>query len=122
MTNRIAIPVSHNLGQDSPIAGHFGKAKYFAIVSDADTSFIENTSSKFGGQLSPPDFLMSHKIDVVISRKMGGPALQKLQSGGVQVYRMDDKRSISEIMDKYRQNGLEKMTEGHSHNHHLHNL
>ena len=78
---RIAISAEKNQGLESPVAHHFGRCPYFALVdvegqSIQDCRVIENPffAAHQPGQV--PGFIKEQGADVMLSGGMGGRALQ----------------------------------------------
>ena len=61
-----ALPIEKDLGLQSIIAQHFGRAPAYAIVTESKEliSTINNISDHFGGKGKPPELLKDKKIDV----------------------------------------------------------
>jgi predicted Fe-Mo cluster-binding NifX family protein len=86
---RIALPVDEDLGLESPMSGHFGRAKYFAFVD------VENNEVK-GVEVVPapfeehdpgdlPNFIRKHGAEVVIVYGMGRKTMEYFNQFGITV-------------------------------------
>lgn len=85
---RIAISADSNEGLDSVVALHFGRCPFFVIVDVADgkvqqSEVIENPfySQHQPGQV--PGFINNQNVDVMLSKGMGGRAIQFFRQFGV---------------------------------------
>ena len=120
---RIAIPVKSHSSRDDQVYGHFGKAPVYHVINDINDpskdEALENKSNHFDGELSPPDFLNSKHIDVLITSSIGKGAYNKLNIHGVKIYRTK-KQSIADILREYSENKLEIMSEDMAHSHKKH--
>ncbi len=86
---KVAIPIIlREPIEESKISGHFGRAKYYAILdtSESKVEIIPNQSRHMGGNTSPPDYIASFGVDGVIAEKMGKPAYEKLTKRGIKIY------------------------------------
>ncbi len=123
LMSRLVFPVnSAESTRSSKPGGHFGRSKYYYVADTEDASLdqlIENTSSHFGGQGSPVDLIVSQKPDAMISIGMGPNAKSRFQAAGVPVFK-GDRLPIAELIERYRQDALEELTElcEHSKDHH----
>jgi predicted Fe-Mo cluster-binding NifX family protein len=86
---RVALPVDENLGLESPMSGHFGRAKYFAFVE------VEGNEIK-GVKVVPvpfeehgpgdlPNFMRENGAEVVIVYGMGRKAMEYFKGFGIEV-------------------------------------
>jgi predicted Fe-Mo cluster-binding NifX family protein len=86
---RIALPLDEDLGLESLVSGHFGRAQYFAFVD------IENNEIK-GVEIVPvpfeehgprdlPNFIKEHGAEVVIVYGMGRKAMEYFNQFGITV-------------------------------------
>ena len=122
------IPIEIDKGLESKVSGHFGRARKFAIVSEDqnDLRIIDNTSSHYGGSLSPPELLIQHNVDVILCGNIGGGARQRFEASGIKVY-VGAKGTILNALKMYKENGIRQATEedtchdeGQHHEHHHH--
>ncbi|MFN4190076.1 MAG: NifB/NifX family molybdenum-iron cluster-binding protein [Pseudothermotoga sp.] len=101
----------------STISSHFGRAPYFAVVDlDENGNVIkidklQNRSDHFGGFEKPKDVLLTLNPTALIVQHMGPGALEAFERAGVAVFRTDT-HSVEEVIKDYRDNKLEKLTEG----------
>lgn len=114
---KIVVPVTKEAGLGSRLSGHFGRAPYFAVVElDEDLRVVEvkmvpNVSKHMGGRGLPPEHILSLSPDVVIVPNMGPRALRWFQEARVPVLRAAA-WTVREILEAYRRDLLEELTEG----------
>lgn len=84
----IAIPVDENNGMNSPIANHFGKAKFYALyeTKNKGIKIIPNTSKHMGGLEEPPVFIRNQGAEEVIVSGIGSHALELFQKFRIKTY------------------------------------
>jgi len=90
---KIAFPVEQKKGLESLVYSHFGSAPHFIIVDSESGAFegIQNVDFIHQhGQCQPTKALGGNAVDAVVVGGIGGGALNKLQSGGIKVYRAVD--------------------------------
>ena len=101
---RLAIPVKMNK-EDSAIAPLFGKAKWFAIVTDEKINIIPNNQS--GGQ-AVIEWLYEMKVDVILMQEMGLNPYNKIKSlGTMAIYHTGfDRALLNDVLEKFRNKEL----------------
>ena len=123
MKERIVIPAEDGNGLDAKLSEHFGRAPYFIVVElNEDGSIVNfqavpNESEHFGGFGRPPDRLLQLEPSAVITYDMGPRALSIFQAAGVAVLRANT-GTVKEVVEAYRQDRLEELTEGCHHARH----
>jgi len=123
MVEKIVIPVADDKGLDAVVSEHFGRAPYFASVDIDETGmisnmeFIPNTSEHFGGSGLPPDRIIAMSPGALITYGMGPRAIERFQEAGVAVLKADAGK-LGEVLNAYRNNTLEELTEGCRHARH----
>ncbi|MGB9854626.1 MAG: NifB/NifX family molybdenum-iron cluster-binding protein [Candidatus Bathyarchaeales archaeon] len=123
MKERIVIPAEDGNGLDARLSEHFGRASYFIVVelneggSVVNVQTVANESEHFGGVGHPPDRILQFKPNAIIAYEMGPKALSIFQAAGVAVLKATAS-TVKEIIEAYRQDMLEELTEGchHAHN------
>lgn len=121
MTNRIVIPSEEQNGLNAQIAEHFGRAPYFTVVEfDANGTVsnvksVLNVSEHVGGSGIAPDHILALKPTAVIVYDMGGRAITIFENAGVSVLKANASKLVSEVVDAYNENKLQKLTEGCGH-------
>ena len=123
MKTRIAIPVENQDGLEAPIAEHFGRAPFFAIVDldekgkVASVKTEANTGEHNGGTGHPHENLLALKPNVIVARGMGPGGLASFQNAEVNVLKATSK-TVQETITQFKAGNLEKLTGGCEHAHH----
>ncbi len=86
---KICIPVTQDLGLDSPVCEHFGSTPMFLVV-DTDDGVTEslpnkNTHHNHGG-CTPLASLQGVALDAIAVGGIGRGAIMKLQAAGLKVF------------------------------------
>ena len=120
---RIVIPAEDGNGLDARLSEHFGRAPYFIIV-DLDENrnvlsvqSVSNESEHFGGVGLPSYRILQFNPHAVITYGMGPRALTIFQQAKVAVLRANA-NAVKEVVEAYRQDRLEELTEGCHHARH----
>jgi len=90
---KIAFPVQENKGFESSVYGHFGSAPIFVVIDTegGDIGAVENIDFQHQhGQCQPLKALGGAIVDAIVVGGIGAGALQKLQVGGIKVFRAVD--------------------------------
>jgi cation diffusion facilitator family transporter len=112
------IPVQDIKGIDSIISGHFGRAPYFVIVrlesgniyiEDFYTNEFLNEKGHIG--IKVVRAIIKYRLDLVFVSNIGEIAYYMLKDNLVDVYRVEEGLSVKEIVQRYRLNQLEPITE-----------
>ncbi|MHC4431018.1 MAG: NifB/NifX family molybdenum-iron cluster-binding protein [Planctomycetota bacterium] len=117
---RICIPTQTNLGQQAEVHDHFGSAPYFTIYDmQEDVCEIVNNSDQHHahGVCHPLGVLDGKSIGAVVCSGMGKRAIEKLNEGGISVYRASGV-TVAEIVKQYRAGDLEEITAQNACGHH----
>lgn len=108
---------------NAPLAEHFGRAPYFTVV-DFDVNgvvstvkSVPNVSEHVGGSGLAPDHILALKPTAVIVCDMGGRAINIFENAGVLVLRADSNKLVNEVVAAYKENKLQKLSEGCGHVH-----
>jgi predicted Fe-Mo cluster-binding NifX family protein len=123
LKERIVIPAEDRKGFDAKLSEHFGRAPYFIVVELADDGAalniqaVSNESEHFGGVGLPPDRILQLRPSAVITYGMGPRALSIFQAAGIAVLKANAE-TVREVVEAYKQDKLEELTEGCSHAHH----
>ena len=123
MTKRIVVPVENEAGLEAPVAQHFGRAPYFAVIDLSDTGQVldvkteANTGEHVGGVGHPHENLLALKPDVIVACGMGPGGLQSFQNAGITVLKATG-NTAKAIVNSYLKGELEKLTGGCEHAHH----
>jgi len=120
LKERIVIPAEDGNGLNARLSKHFGRAPYFIVVEldeSGDVSSVQavpNESEHFGGFGRPPDRILQFKPSAVITYGMGPRALSIFQDARVAVLKANAD-TVKEVIEAYRQDTLEELTEGCHH-------
>jgi predicted Fe-Mo cluster-binding NifX family protein len=123
LKERVVIPAEDGSGLNARLSEHFGRAPYFIVVEldeDGNVSSIQavpNESEHFGGFGRPPDRILQFKPNAVITYGMGPRALSIFQEAGVAVLKANAD-TVKEVIEAYRHDRLEELTEGCHHARH----
>jgi len=112
------IPVQDIKGVDSLISDHFGRATNFVIVrlengnmeiEDFYTNEFLNEKVHIGIKIVRA--IIKYRIDLVFVSNIGEIAYYMLKDKLADVYRVEEGLSVKEVMQRYRLNQLELITE-----------
>lgn len=124
MPNRIIVPAASQEGLNANLAEHFGRAPYFAIVDLNDNGEVTNVKTvpnvgeHTGRTGQPHDVVLGLKPTAIIVYGMGQRGIISFQNAGVAVLRANA-NTISEVIEAYKENKLQELTEGcHDARHH----
>lgn len=123
MGKRMVMPVENQLGLEAPIAQHFGRAPYFAVVDLDDNNAVlsmkteANRSEHAGGIGLPHENLLVLKPDMFVVYGMGTGCLRSLQSTGMTVLRAVG-NTVNDIITAYREGRLGTLEGGCEHHSH----
>ena len=111
---KICIPVTENLGPDSPVSEHFGSAPLFAIADTQgpDIVFVSNNNdddSHGHGMCQPLAILGGQTFDAVVVGGIGAGALGKFNAAGVCVYR-SPRGTIADVLEASRSGTLQEIS------------
>jgi predicted Fe-Mo cluster-binding NifX family protein len=115
MSRRIVIPAQDPDGIH--LAGHFGRAPYFAVFNLSDDGNIieknvhPNTGEHAGGRGHAHDNVLQYQPNVVIVHGMGPRGIMSFQSQNIAVLKANSE-SVDEVVAAYSQRKLEELTEG----------
>ena len=114
---RIVIPITEDVGLNSRLSEHFGRAPYFMVIeisSEGEILKIEaipNTSEHFGGFGRPPDRILRLNPTVLITYNIGPRALNMFQQARVTVLTANAP-TVREVIEAFKRGQLEELTEG----------
>jgi len=112
------IPVQDIKGMDSLISEHFGRAPYFVVVrlengnveiEDFYTNEFLNEKAHIGIKIVRA--IIKYRIDLVFVTNIGEIAYYMLKDKLADVFRVEEGLSVKEVMQRYRLNQLELITE-----------
>lgn len=103
----IAIPVKTNK-ENTAVSTMFGKAKYFALISNDRVEIIRN--EHVGGR-AVATWLKSKNVDTLITSHMGDNPFSVLLEMGIKVYFAGNERiEINDVLLKYADGELPLLT------------
>ena len=110
---KVCLPISKNLGLESPVHGHFGSAPGFLAV-DTETGAAEailnaNLGHAHGG-CSPVKALAGHRPDAVLVGGLGAGALAGLRQMGVRVYLVQPGTAAGAVQ-QFKEGKLQELTD-----------
>ena len=114
---RILMPVIEDVGLQSRLAEHFGRAPYFSILELDEKGAVKgqkvvpNAGEHFGGGGRRADYILNLKPDVIVVHGMGPRGLQIYQSVNVAVLKAKGD-TVEKVFKAYRDNELEELTVG----------
>lgn len=109
---KICIPTETNEGKQAKVFGHFGSAPYFTIYdTEKDTVEITDNSNQHHshGMCQPMGALKGKAVDAVVTGGAGARAVQKLNDGGIRVYRALP-GTVADIAAQFARGGLTEIT------------
>jgi len=123
LKERVVIPTEDGNGLNARLSEHFGRAPYFIIVeleegNVSNVQVVPNEGEHFGGFGRPADRILQLRPNAVITYGMGPRALNIFQEAGIAVLRANAD-TVKDVVEAYRQDKLEELTEGCHHAHHL---
>jgi cation diffusion facilitator family transporter len=116
---KLAIPVEISKGLNSEVSEHFGRANYFIFITvnkkeeKIGSFYIKNNpykekSAKAG--YFAADFIVKEKIDVLITKEIGGISFHTLRDNLVDIYKAKGK-NVKEVVNNFIKDKLELLTE-----------
>lgn len=120
MKARIVVPTEDKSGLNAKLAGHFGRAPYFAVVDlDENGEFssvrtVPNVGEHFGGGGHAHDFILDLNPNAIIVYGMGPRGLSGFQNAGVAVLQANA-NTVKEVIIAYKDDKLQELTEGCHH-------
>lgn len=109
---RICVPTETGEGVKATAYGHFGSAPHFTIVDTVTgaAEVVANAGQHHAhGMCHPLAMLEGRRIDAVVCAGIGARALQRLNEGGIRVYRAIP-ATVEEVVGKIEAGELEEMT------------
>jgi len=108
---RIVFPTDGNIGYLSKRGAHFGKAKFYTIITlengaIADVEVIENPGHNEGGCGDAITNIMNLKPDALIVSGIGGSPAKGFANAGLDVYFDKDSLTVKDSIDKFLQEKL----------------
>jgi predicted Fe-Mo cluster-binding NifX family protein len=111
---RILIPLQALNGENSPIAHHFGRAPYFAIVEVDQNKDVTNITAEInnsvpaGGTEDLEGVVLGLKPDYIIANFMGPHIADTFRSVGIKIVQAGG-ASIKDNLSNYKQDSLKNL-------------
>ena len=109
---KICIPTETNKGKEAVVYGHFGSAPFFTIY-DTDNGFVEiitNANQHHAhGMCQPMAALAGKSVNAVVTGGAGAGAIQKLNQGGIKVYRAIS-GTVADVAASFSEGKLEELS------------
>ena len=112
------VPVQDIKGMDSLISDHFGRAPYFVIVrlENGNMEIEDFYSNEFLNEkghigIKVVRAIVKYRLDLVFVSNIGEIAYYMLKDNLVDLYKVEVGLSVKEVMQRYRLNQLELITE-----------
>jgi len=115
---KLVIPIKRDKALDSEIMEHFGRANYFIFVTidkkngKAESTYVKENPYKeksVRAGFAAVNSIVKEKIDVLITREIGGISFHTLRDHLVDIYKVKGK-NVREAVDNFVNNGLERLT------------
>ena len=109
---KICIPTTTQEGKSAHVHEHFGSAPFFMICDTEKDAveIIDNANQHHShGMCHPMASLAGKEIDAVVTGGMGARAVQKLNEGGIKVYRAVP-GTVEDILKQCSQGNLQEIT------------
>jgi len=110
-------PVRNIDGLNSRLHGHFGRAPYFLIVTlndsqaDIDDFYLnEHLEDKGHIGLKVIKTIIKYKIDLLFTCRIGEISFHMLKNNFIDIYKVDEGRTIDEIIRSYKSGQLKSIT------------
>jgi predicted Fe-Mo cluster-binding NifX family protein len=103
---RLIFPTNENNGYLSKRGAHFGKAKFYTIITlqnrqISDVEVIENPGHSSGGCGEAITNIMSLNPDALIVSGIGGSPAKGFANAGLDIYFDKDSASVNESIDQF---------------------
>jgi len=109
---KVCIPTTTKDGKSARVFEHFGSAPFFTVCDTEKNTIeiIDNANQHHShGMCQPMSALIGKGIDAVVTGGMGARAVQKLNEGGIKVYRAVP-GTVEAILQQFSKGGLQELT------------
>ncbi len=111
---KIVFPTDENMGYLSKRGAHFGKAKFYTIVTleedkIVDVEGVENPGHNSGACGNAVANIMNLKVDALIVGGIGGSPAEGFAKAGLAVYVDQSSVTVKDSIDMFIGNQLEKL-------------
>ena len=109
---KIAIPVKPKNKEKTKfsVSNAFGKARFFAIVSESGDIEIIKTVETGGKNISI--MLKNLGVDTILTPHLGRGAFNMAKALNIKTYFVPDKIDVNEAINRYKKGNVEEITEG----------
>lgn len=110
---RLVFPTDENMGYLSKRGAHFGKAKFYTIITVVenkmdDVEVVVNPGHSGGACGSAVENIMGLKPDALIVSGIGGSPAQGFANAGLDLYFDTNSATVKESVEAFLQGRLEK--------------
>jgi predicted Fe-Mo cluster-binding NifX family protein len=110
---RLVFPTDENMGYLSRRGAHFGKAKFYTIITltnhtMSDVEVVENPGHSGGACGSAVANIMGLNPDALIVSGIGGSPAQGFANAGLDLYFDSNSATVKESIEAFLQGRLEK--------------
>jgi predicted Fe-Mo cluster-binding NifX family protein len=114
MKKRVVYPTDENMGYLSKRGAHFGKAKFYTIVTIedgkiSDVEVIENPGHSGGACGNAVSNILALKPDALVVSGIGASPAQGFAQAGLDVYYDPDSPTVEESIKKLVADKLQKL-------------
>jgi predicted Fe-Mo cluster-binding NifX family protein len=117
---KICIPTESNSGKEAMVYGHFGSAPFFTIYDTTNNTveiIVNENQHHVHGMCQPMAALGGKGVNAVLTGGAGAGAIQKLNQGGIRVYRAIA-GTVADVATLFAKGDLEEMSVQNSCTHH----
>ncbi len=111
---RLVFPTNENIGYLSKRGAHFGKAKFYTIITldneeISDVEVVENKGHSQGGCADAITNIMNLQPDALVVSGIGGSPAQGFAQAGLDVYFDKESQTVKDSIDKFLIGKLNKI-------------
>jgi predicted Fe-Mo cluster-binding NifX family protein len=110
---RLVFPTDETQGYLSKRGAHFGKAKFYTVITlenddISDVEVVQNPGHNSGGCSSAVDNIMSLKPDALVVSGIGGSPAKGFHNAGLDLYFDPQSMIVKDSIDRFLRGELEK--------------
>lgn len=118
----VAVPAAESTGLESPVAAHFGRAPWYALINTEtdEVKSVQNGGSHFGGPQPAPEFLRENGAEAILCVGLGTRAIMLCSELEIPAY-VGDEPTVGALVDAFKNDQLrcanpeDGCGEGHGH-------
>jgi len=117
---KVCIPTETNKGKEAAVFGHFGSAPFFTLydTTNGSVEIIANANQHHShGMCQPMASLEGKGVNAVVTVGAGAGAIQKLNQGGIKVYRAIA-GTVADVAAQFASGKLEEISVNNACAHH----